>query len=88
MARAMDGEIKADAFEVEPARSASGVLTAEMVLSAQKRSLELVVQGVSVDDVLVDLTRVVESAAEGDAFAPAGARERRHQGCPARDPEA
>jgi PAS domain S-box-containing protein len=44
-------------------------ITAEAVLEAQKQALELVVQGASVDDVLRNLTGVVEDAASGDAYA-------------------
>lgn len=43
-------------------------ITAEAVLAAQKQALELVVQGASVDEVLRNLTGVVEDAADGDAF--------------------
>lgn len=44
-------------------------ITAEAVLEAQKQALELVVQGAPVDEVLRNLTGVVEDAAEGDAYA-------------------
>ena len=43
-------------------------VTPETVLAAQKRSLELVVRGAPVEDVLADLVRVVETSS-GDAVA-------------------
>jgi two-component sensor histidine kinase/PAS domain-containing protein len=51
--------------------SSSGIahITAEAVLEAQKQALELVVQGAPTDEVLRNLTGVVEDAADGDAFA-------------------
>jgi len=44
-----------------------GPVTPETVLAAQKRSLELVVRGAPVEDVLADLVRVVEDSS-GDAL--------------------
>ena len=44
-------------------------VSAEEVLAAQKHSLELVVQGAPVDEVLANLTRVVEDSAGGRAVA-------------------
>jgi len=42
--------------------------SAEQVLAAQKRSLELVLQGAPVGEVLAELTRIVESTGRGEAF--------------------
>jgi signal transduction histidine kinase len=44
-------------------------VSAESVLAAQKRSLELVLQGASVEDVLADMIQVVESSTPGAAAA-------------------
>lgn len=45
------------------------LVTAEEVLAAQKHSLELIVQGAPVDEVLAELTHVVENSAGGNAIA-------------------
>jgi len=59
----LDGELGIESSAVAlPARQGSGV-TAETVLAAQKRSLELLVQGAPVEAVLADLARVVEDCA-------------------------
>lgn len=62
-----DGETTGDLRRSEPAGRPP--VTAETILAAQKKSLELVLQGAPVEQVLAELVRIVEDSAPDSAVA-------------------
>ena len=69
MSENLESGYKQDNVSLEAISSPLPSVTAEEVLAAQKHSLELIVQGAPVDEVLAELTRVVEYSAGGQAVA-------------------